>query len=433
MPLPKVIHLVISLKHGGLEQLVVQWTNARNRVSPGSTSVVCLDEAGELAPQVDGGAVQVLQARRARFPWDIDAVRRIRQLAPAVIHAHNLAAWQYAVLAKLAGCWSRRPWLVYTQHGANVHNRSLVDRLRGRLLAGFTDEVVSVSAATANVMARLLWLSARRIRVVPNGIAMDAREGREPSITRESVHIPRDAMVIGSVGRLAHVKGYDRLLRVFATMPLRRMAHGAGSMGQGAWSMEHGAWGGRQETGGREQGGWKPSGDRIQESGDGRPEAEAGNCNEGCAHTGEACLLLLGDGPERPALEVLSHDLEIADRVRFAGFQPDVRQYLPLMDLFVLSSRSEGLSIALLEAMAMGVPAAVTDVGANREVIDDGRAGFLLSDHESDWADQLRDILGDPDRLQAVSHAARVRVAQHYSMSANLAAYEAAYVAARRF
>ena len=77
---PQVAHLVVSLAHGGLERLVVDWANARNRRWPGSTWVVCLDAPGDLAPQVEGGCVVCLQADRSRWPWDWRAVAALKAL-----------------------------------------------------------------------------------------------------------------------------------------------------------------------------------------------------------------------------------------------------------------------------------------------------------------------------------------------------------------
>jgi hypothetical protein len=134
--IPRVAHLVIALAHGGLERLVVDWTNARNRRYPGSTVIWCLDAPGELAVQVEGDAVWCAEAERARFPWDRAAVRRMKSNGAShgtldVVHSHNLAAQQYAALVT-RGTSMRH---VHTQHGANLHNLGLKDRVRSRLLA----------------------------------------------------------------------------------------------------------------------------------------------------------------------------------------------------------------------------------------------------------------------------------------------------------
>jgi glycosyltransferase involved in cell wall biosynthesis len=169
-------------------------------------------------------------------------------------------------------------------------------------------------------------------------------------------------VVIGSVGRLAHIKGYDRLITAFAAL------------------------------------------NNLTTS-----------------------LLLVGDGPERGALERQAQQLGVADRVTFTGYQANPAPYLTRMDLFVLPSRSEGMSVALLEAMAAGIPVAVTKAGANREIIDGGHCGTLLADDEGTWAHIMAATLDDQGTTTAKVHAARQRVRDHYSLQTTLAGYERLY------
>src|SRR4029078_7934952 len=77
-------------------------------------------------------------------------------------------------------------------------------------------------------------------------------------------------------------------------------------------------------------------------------------------------LDIVGDGPERQSLHSLAAELSLGDRVRFHGFHEDVRPFLAAADIFWLSSISEGISLTLLEAMAVGLPVVATDVGGNR-------------------------------------------------------------------
>ncbi len=89
-------------------------------------------------------------------------------------------------------------------------------------------------------------------------------------------------------------------------------------------------------------------------------------------------FLLVGDGPVRPELERLAGSLGISDRVHFAGLTDDVPPYLAAMDIYLMSSEFEGLPLALLEAMAAGLPVAATAVGGIPEVIDSDAAGMLV-------------------------------------------------------
>jgi glycosyltransferase involved in cell wall biosynthesis len=93
----------------------------------------------------------------------------------------------------------------------------------------------------------------------------------------------------------------------------------------------------------------------------------------------ELRLLIIGDGPERPALEGLAHALGIAERVAFPGFQQNPFAYMARARLFVLSSAWEGLPGVLIQAMACGTPVVSTDCPSGpREVLEDGRYGPLV-------------------------------------------------------
>lgn len=89
--------------------------------------------------------------------------------------------------------------------------------------------------------------------------------------------------------------------------------------------------------------------------------------------------LIVGDGPQRTELEHLSRQLGFGDRVVFAGFQEDIAQWLPGMDVFVLPSLTEGTPMALLEAMAHGVAVVASAVGGVPQVINHGETGLLVS------------------------------------------------------
>lgn len=143
-------------------------------------------------------------------------------------------------------------------------------------------------------------------------------------------------------------------------------------------------------------------------------------------------LLLVGDGPDREALAARAERLGIADAVEFAGAVDDVRPLLARAALFVLPSRSEGISLALLEAMATALPVVATDVGGNREVIDTPQVGILVAaDDPVALASAIVGLLADPAAASAMGGAARAAVAQRFSSSRTVDGYAAIYRRAR--
>lgn len=121
-------------------------------------------------------------------------------------------------------------------------------------------------------------------------------------------------------------------------------------------------------------------------------------------------FVAVGEGPLRGELEAQHLRLGLGDRFRFLGYRPDATRLQSGFDLLCLSSRHEGLPLALMEALALGVPAVVTDVGGNRELVDDGVEGRLVpADRPDLLADVLLEVLGDPERRAAMAEAARRR------------------------
>jgi len=134
----------------------------------------------------------------------------------------------------------------------------------------------------------------------------------------------------------------------------------------------------------------------------------------------EARLTLVGEGPERPRLEVLSRSLGIADSVELPGSADSeaVSNRLRQSDLFFLPSREEGMSVALLEAMALGIPAVASSIPGNRRILAEFKQGRLAPvDDPAGLASVIVEQWTDFDRAYHMSRAARLRVEREYSIS----------------
>jgi glycosyltransferase involved in cell wall biosynthesis len=156
-----------------------------------------------------------------------------------------------------------------------------------------------------------------KLRVILNGIDTECFRWRgESQELRQALGIPDSAPVLGTVGRLTEVKQQHLLIRAFA---------------------------------------------RVRE------------------RVPKAHLILVGDGPLMGELRSLASQLGVGSVTHLVGYRPEPQRYLPLLDVFALTSSSEGIPQALLEASSAGIPAVASRVGGVPEVIDDGRTGLLFS------------------------------------------------------
>ena len=140
-------------------------------------------------------------------------------------------------------------------------------------------------------------------------------------------------------------------------------------------------------------------------------------------------LVIVGDGPERTALEHLARELDITEVVEFTGERSDVPELLQTAAFFISSSTTEGISLTLLEAMAVGLPVVATEVGGNPEIVVPGRTGLLVPpSNESALASAIRDLCHRPDTWRAFGVAGRSRVEECFTIQGMVDEYEQLYL-----
>jgi glycosyltransferase involved in cell wall biosynthesis len=143
----------------------------------------------------------------------------------------------------------------------------------------------------------------------------------------------------------------------------------------------------------------------------------------------ELQLQIVGDGPERPRLEALAEELDLVDSVEFLGERHDVPQLLSRAAFFVSTSLTEGISLTLLEAMAVGLPVIATAVGGNPEVVVDGVTGRLTpAGNPHAFAAALCELAADPDSWGEYGLAGRARVVSEFDIRRMVDEYEDLYL-----
>lgn len=143
--------------------------------------------------------------------------------------------------------------------------------------------------------------------------------------------------------------------------------------------------------------------------------------------SGHAELWIIGDGKFRPQLEELVSSLGLNESVRFLGYRRDVACWLGKSDIYVHASQIEGLSNAVLEAMAAGLPSVVVDAPGVSECHEQDVSGFIVERSVEVMFTALQKLIQSPELRERMGAAARRRVQQHYSMESNRQQYLSLY------
>lgn len=258
--------------------------------------------------------------------------------------------------ARLAGLFSPGTRLISSERSVNSWKRFRHHTLE-RALARVTSRIVANAEAIRRFLIDVGRLPAGKIVVIPNGVDTDRFH---PPADRSAARAVRGwdeaAFVVGHTGTMTAHKGQSQVLRAAAaTLPT-------------------------------------VPGLRV---------------------------VLLGDGPERPALAALADELGLGGKIEMPGFVDDVPAVLGGLDVYVHFSRErEGCSNAILEAMACGLPVVATDVGGNRELVENGVTGMLVAEEDVDGvARALRALAADSGLRARCGAAALAAVKSRFSVA----------------
>jgi glycosyltransferase involved in cell wall biosynthesis len=361
----RVAHIVISLDCGGVERLVLDLVRQGQTLGQ-KLSIICLVQAGDFAGQARRHGIAVYTLNKGPG-IRLGLVPRLGRLLHTlgVNVIHTHEIGALFYTGPAAGV-GERPIILHTEHGKNYPFGSRKCWL-GWLAAHWAGRICCVSADVAADLVFLGIARRQKIVLVPNGIDTSRFAlPRGAGEIRPRLGIQPNAFVIGTVGRLDEIKCQDLLLLAFA---------------------------------------------RLHE------------------RIAQARLLLVGEGPQRQVLEQLAVRLGIGREVFFAGYQEQPERYLASMDVFALTSRSEGLPLAILEAWAAGLPVVASSVGGLPELIAHGQTGILFpSGQAGALASALEKIWTDPDLARRLAEAGRRLVRDRYDVSVMARAYQDHYL-----
>lgn len=359
-----VLHLIDTKGPGGAEMIFL---NVIERTAQqGFDGIAVIPASGWLADRLAEKMVPLrIVNMKGSFNWKLilELVRIVKASRIELIHAHLFGS---SVYAAIVGMLTRTP-VVATFHGeVDVVDEGSLGWLKRWVLNRGVSTIVSVSAALqSNLIARGV-VAARKAVVIHNGVDVGNYVGPKSTRLRKQLKISDSTLLIGSLGNIRPAKGYDVMVRAMALLD---------NMGIDF----HFVIAGQDKS---------------------------------------------GKGDELMRLAVA---LGIGQRISLLGFQQDTAEYLRNLDLFVLSSLSEGFSIATIEALAAGVRVVATRCGGPEEILGDGLVGKLVEPGDAQAiAQAIHAVAGTPfDQKECID--GREIVNKKFSMDAMINQYAEIY------
>jgi glycosyltransferase involved in cell wall biosynthesis len=296
-------------------------------------------------------------------------VRILKELSIDIIHTHLTESTLIGILAaRRAGvprvCTTVHNVVISSERG-RLSPRAWLLRAAVNKIFSQADRIVAVSERVAATTRLHTHVARERIITIPNGIEGDRFDFQcDKGMQRRKLGLANDRLIAVTVGRLTQQKGYPYLLSALTSIPPKQ-----------------------------------------------RP-----------------LTLVVGDGPDRAELESSAIASGLEKDVKFLGLRRDIPELLAAADLFVLPSLWEGLPLVLLEAMAAGLPAVVTAVGGNTEVVEDGISGTLIPPGDAQaLTTAVCSLLSDSFKRDRLGRAARQRFETSFSMQRFVEAHERLY------
>lgn len=332
----RILHVTYDMRIGGTEMVI------KNIIDSSGTeqfdmSVLCIESPlGPFAEELEKNGTQFFKLNR-KPGFDTSLIANIKH----VITTHSI---------DIVHCHQYTPWVygtlaalftsckvVFTEHGRFYPDSSSWKRkVINPALNFFTEKVTAISAATKDALVEFENISSRSIGVIYNGISPLKVDNDKVKQLRAELMIPKEHIILGTIARFDPIKNHPMMLRAFAKVL------------------------------------------KLQP---------------------KTTLIIVGDGEERQNIEKCIEELHLKEHVLLIGYEPHPKYHLAIMDIYLLSSFSEGTSMTLLEAMSLAKPSVVTNAGGNPEVIQDSYNGFVTdNDNDDAFAEAILKLMDNKIR-----------------------------------
>lgn len=352
----KVLHLTYDMRIGGTEMVIKNLIDGADKTLF-EMSVLCIESPlGPFSEDLIADGIKFHELNR-QPGFDKTLIKNIRK----IIKLENI---------DVIHCHQYTPWVygviaamltktkvIFTEHGRFYPDSSSWKRkLVNPILNMFTSQVTAISQATKQALVDYENFPKDDIEVIYNGIkGLEHPSKEELSTLRAELGLTEQDRCIGTISRFDPIKNHLMMLNAFK------------------------------------------------------------QCLD---KTPSLKLLIVGDGEMRPQIEAEIKKLSIEKQVILTGYQTHPQKYLALMEIFLLSSFSEGTSMTLLEAMSLGKPCVVTDAGGNREVIANGENGIVTTnDNAVEFSQAILKLMSNKVLFNQYGAASQVRFRRFFDES----------------
>ena len=361
----KIVHVTFDMRIGGTEQVIY---NLIEHTDPKKydVSILCLNQPiGPFGIQLQKKSCHIIAFDR-KPGFDLKLIKNIRKfIIKDQIDILHCHQYTPYVYGLFASLFTKTK-IIFTEHGRFYPDQRKLKRiLINPVLSLFTSAITAISKATKNALIKYENFPGKRIQVIYNGINGSRFEFPTSGNLRKTLGIDEKTFVLGTVARLDPIKNHDMMIKAF------KIVH-----------------------------------DRFSQT----------------------VLIIVGDGSERPRLVSLIAQMGMNSSVIITGFREDTPQFYNMMDLFLLTSFSEGTAMTLLEAMASTKPCIATDVGGNPEIVLKNTTGFIIpSNDEHTLADVVIKLMQDNKLSTKMGIAGRKRFEQMFTAVKMTAEYQKLY------
>jgi glycosyltransferase involved in cell wall biosynthesis len=371
----RILYIVGTLGLGGIERMTTDLSLALQRSEEWEAAICCLiEKTGPFVESLESQGVQIVTCGLTKknlitFPFRF--AHLLRRLQPDILHSHISSSMPWQVLgARLAGIKK----IIFTQHSEYDNwNASFFARTRiwayYAISSPFIYRYTAVSRAVQNHLAKMVSRPLRDFEVIYNPVDMNRFQIN--SVLRQSVRrtlgVEKDMFLVGNVARLAQPKAHLQMLEAARQV--------------------------------------------IQKDSSVR-------------------FVFIGDGPLRPTIDAKIKEMELGNHVFLIGQRTDVNDLYPALDMFILPSVREGFPLAVIEAMANGLPIIASDLGGIAEALGD-QAGIRIPPGDSDsLARAIINLRKNPHLASELGKLAYARAIESFSLPIIVESYLRIYKSA---